>query len=329
MTPAVENENYDYVRKVIGYYETRQEALEALTLWKIAPEKTDSSITWQQLYDQWTATRAYKSLGKSSKDGYSAAWKHMSAIHKYKVVDVKTPQIQFCVDTAEDEELSFSSLSKIKLLAGRLEKFAMQQDIIDKNYAEFVELPPADEAEKPVFTDLDLKKLTEAAEKHIGVADLILLMCYTGWRIQEFCNLTRFDYDAENQTLTGGLKTDAGKNRVVPVPRKVQPYLKEHAAHGQDHLFCRMAGGQWKPYTVKKLREEFYITLDAVGIKAPEGKKFTPHCTRHTYNTMLHNYGVDDKTRMTLMGQTDLKTNIKTYTHVDIGYLQNAVGVLE
>ena len=44
---------------------------------------------------------------------------------------------------------------------------------------------------------------------------------------------------------------------------------------------------------------------------------------------MLHNYGVDDKTRMTLMGQTDLKTNIKTYTHVDIGYLQNAVGVLE
>lgn len=57
-------------------------------------------------------------------------------------------------------------------------------------------------------------------------ADLILIMCYTGWRINEFLSLTQFSWDSANHTLTGGEKTEAGKNRVVPVSDKVMPYLQ-------------------------------------------------------------------------------------------------------
>ena len=328
-TSATRGEDHRYHKKMIGCFETRQEALDALAMRRLVPEKTDSSITLTQLWEQWSASAAFRKISPSSQTGYRAAWKHLAPIHNYKVVDIKTPQIQFCIDAAEDAGLSYSSMHKVKVLAGRLEKFAMQQDIIDKNYAEYVDLPTPEENEKAIFSDLELKKITEAAEAGVGVADLILLMCYTGWRIAEFCALTRFSYDARQHTLTGGLKTDAGKNRTVPVPAKVQPYLEAHLAHGQEHIFCYQRGRQWQPYTPGKLRDDFYATMERLQLVPPDGKKYTPHVTRHTYNSMLYRQGVDDKTRMLLMGHADLQTNIKVYTHVDLQQLQAAANLLK
>lgn len=327
--PAARGADRKYHRRLIGYFETRQEALDALALHRLVPEKTDSSITLTQLWEQWSASAAFRKISESSQTGYRAAWKRLAPIHKYKVTDVKTPQIQFCIDEAELAGLSHSSLHKIKVLAGLLEKFAMQQDIIEKNYAEFAVLPTPEDKEKAIFTDLDLQKIAEAAENGVGVADLVLLMCYTGWRIREFCELTRFAYDAEQHTLTGGLKTDAGKNRTVPVPPKVLPYLEAHLAHGQDHIFCYQRGNRWQPYTAPKLRDDFYATMEQLHLAAPDGRKFTPHATRHTYNSMLYRQGVDDKTRMLLMGHADLQTNIKVYTHVDLEHLQAATNLLK
>ena len=39
-------------------------------------------------------------------------------------------------------------------------------------------------------------------------------MCYTGFRINEFLNLTPFSYDSKNNILTGGSKTTAGKTEM-------------------------------------------------------------------------------------------------------------------
>lgn len=108
----------------------------------------------------------------------------------------------------------------------------------DKNYAKYVTLKKHDEDEKEIFSDMQIKRLHEAADAVVGIAGLIMIMIYTGWRIQEFCNLTRFDFDEEANTLAGGLKTTAGKNRTVPVPDKVMPYLMHHVEHGQESLFC-------------------------------------------------------------------------------------------
>lgn len=47
--------------------------------------------------------------------------------------------------------------------------------------------------------------------------DLILIQCYSGWRPRELCYLRLEDIDLNARTFTGGLKTDAGKNRVVPI----------------------------------------------------------------------------------------------------------------
>ncbi len=325
--PGMEDELGNFNRKIIGYFATRQEALEALYRYRLCPPAPNAQITLEKLFADWS-TITYKTIGKSGEYVYNAAWKWLAPIKRYKVTEIKTAQFQFCVDRAMESGRSHATLSNIKLLAGRLEQYAIQQDIINKNYASYIVLPKKDEKEKEIFSDLDLLDLEKAAERNVGIADLILVMCYTGWRIGEFCALTRFSYDSKNHTLTGGSKTDTGKDRVVPIPPKIQKYIDKHLANDQAAIFCRREGGRYVPYTKKQLRKAFYQTIEELGIAARHAEKLTPHSTRHTYNSLLNKKGVDTKTRMRLMGHKDVKVNIATYTHTDLEQLKNAVNCL-
>lgn len=51
--------------------------------------------------------------------------------------------------------------------------------------------------------------------------DLILIQCYSGWRPRELCYLRLDDVNLNARTFTGGLKTNAGKNRVVPIHPRI------------------------------------------------------------------------------------------------------------
>lgn len=314
MSPAKRDEKTGkFTRSIIGYYPTELEARDALTLYRQCPPAIDVNTTFSELFQQWKV-QGYKNISKSTKNSYNAAYEKFSPLHRYKVIQIKTPQLQFCVDMQNEAGASHSSLHQMKVIAGLLMNYAVKMDLITKNYAEFIVLPKADQKEKSIFTDFDLKKLTAEAEKGNTMARHILIMCYTGWRIQEYLNLTVFDYDAKIHTLKGGLKTDAGKNRIVPVPDRVLPYVEQFFA--EHEKLC--------PIPIKKFRDEFYALLNELDIKGQK-EKLTPHSTRHTYNSMLAKNGATVETRMKLMGQSSEDVNRKVYTHTEIDTLKKAV----
>lgn len=316
MAPAMEDVDGNVKRQVIGYFATQREAEDALSAFRSVPAPVVPSLTFEGLYEQWKV-QGYKNTSKSAYYAYTAAWAKFSPIYKYKVRDVKTPQLQFCVDRVAETGASKSSLNNMIIVAGKLFKFAMQFDLVNKNYAEFVVLPKMKKTEKAVFTDFQIRKLEEGARDGVGVASHILVMCFTGWRIQEYLNLTVFDFDREARTLSGGLKTEAGV-RTVPVPDRVLPFVT--AAFEKGERLC--------PMNDDTFREKFYKTLDALEIQSEDVHRLTPHSTRHTFNSMLANAGVDVDTRMRLMGQKDAKTNINVYTHFELETLHKAVSNL-
>lgn len=55
----------------------------------------------------------------------------------------------------------------------------------------------------------------------VKFADMILIGIYSGWRPQELAILQISDIDLEENTMFGGLKTEAGKNRCVPIHPKI------------------------------------------------------------------------------------------------------------
>lgn len=318
LTPAVFNlETGRYEQTTLGYFETEQDARDALTMFRRCPPAVSPQTSFSELWELWKP-QGYKNITKSTQNAYNAAWAKFAPIHKNKVIDVRAPQLQFCVDAQAELGASRSTLHQMKVIAGLLEGFAMQLDLINKNYAEFITLPKAEASEKAVFTDFDLRTLEAEAERGDETARHVLILCYTGWRIQEYCNLTVFDYDREARTLKGGLKTAAGRDRVVPVPERVQKYVEEFFSRSE-----RLCGRN-----VKQLRGDFYALLERLGIQNTEGKKITPHSTRHTYNSMLAKQGVAVEVRMRLMGQVSEDVNRKVYTHTELAELQRAVSGL-
>lgn len=74
-----------------------------------------------------------------------------------------------------------------------------------------------------------------------GVVDMILIGIYSGWRPQELSILKIADIDLENNTMFGGLKTDAGRNRCVPIHPKIRDLIIKRVDQAKelesDYLF--------------------------------------------------------------------------------------------
>lgn len=147
------------------------------------------------------------------------------------------------------------------------------------------------------------------------------MLCYTGFRVSEFLQLTRFSYHPEDGGyLQGGLKTAAGKNRIVPVHPKIRPYLLARLEQGGDTIIC---GEDGAPISSLKYREHFNPIAEQIG--APNA---TPHWCRHTFATQLHTSKADPLTVKWLMGHSTKSDITAHYTHGTIEVMKEAILLL-
>lgn len=328
------------VRETIGSYRTARDAKDALEEFRRNPT-TKLNITFSMLYKEWSAV-AYRNISKQTQDNYTAAYAKFTSLYNEKFRELRTAQYQEVIDyyaaphPAIDQQgrpkpgtngehltapgLSVSSLSKMKFLLTQLYDYALQNDIVNKNYASFLVLPKAEKTEKDCFNDLELNKI----EKAVGVvpyADCILLMCYTGFRITEFLELRPLSYDPNERILTGGKKTDAGKNRVVPVHPKVQGILDEWLGKGGEAIICNTQG---KAFRAEYFRRRcYYPALEAIGVR-----RLTPHATRHTFATRLSAAGARPEDIQALAGHEDYEITANTYIHQNVETLRKAIEML-
>ncbi|MEG2001362.1 MAG: site-specific integrase [Evtepia sp.] len=322
------------ILKYISYHETYQEAEIALVDYWRDPKKIEkASITLQTIFDEWSTIK-YKNLDHATKNNYDSAWNYLSKLSHCKVKDIRTGQLQEIIDTAtyrppskkgeplkDERPLGRSGLEKIKAVATMLFDYAVQNDIIDRNYAKYIQLPRTQKIEKECFSEPEVLAIEKAAAQGVPFADVVLVMCYTGFRIEELLTLTPFSYDTKLHTLTGGLKTDAGRDRVVPVGDKILPIIDRWLKKGGSVIFCRENGTRYAQGTFRKTC--YYSALEAAGVR-----RLTPHATRHTFASRLATAGVDSVTIQKLMGHADYAVTANTYTHVDVATLKTAVNQL-
>jgi len=303
--------------QIIGYFKTKQEGIDALAMHRIDPVSPRVNITLKELYKEWSMAK-YEYISKATADNYRAAWKRLSQYEKTKVKDLRAAHLQAIIDKCHKESMSRSSLEKIRTLAVMLFDYAMQNDIVNKNYAKFINLPKFDKTEKTRFSNLEIKKIEEAA-KTIPWADTILIMIYTGMRISEMLNLTRFNVDIESELITGGVKTEAGKNRVIPIHSKIKKYIKQWYKKKGEALICDENG---KPIQTRKYREELYRPA----LEKIEGVRvLNPHACRHTFGSLMAEAGVEPIITQKLIGHADYSTTANIYTHLEIEALKKAI----
>jgi len=272
------------------------------------------------VYDAWSE-RKYAKAGASVIATGRASWKRLSVLAGMKMRDVGIDDLQRIIDQDEAQGLSKSSIDKDKVLMNALFSYAMERDIIVKDYSAFVKLPHVEaKYEKGAFNDIQMKQLEEMATAGVPWADTVLMLCYTGFRITEFLTLTRFSYHADGGYLQGGLKTAAGKNRIVPVHPKIQPYLLAWLDKNGETIICRDDG--------RHLSSDWYRNQAFKPIAKSLGvPNATPHWCRHTFASKLHLSGVPELETKRLLGHSNSSVT-EHYTHTDFQQLTAAIRLL-
>jgi integrase len=274
-------------------------------------------ITLREIYEKWSE-KEYNILDRSTANGYRAVWKRLEVLADEQVRAIKTSHLQDIIEGMIKEGLSRSSLEKAKTLCGILFEIAKNDDIIDTNYARAIKLPKSRKAKKETFTDLDIAMLERAVSAGDIWAGTILILIYTGLRISELLKLTRFNIDLQLRVISGGVKTDAGKDRIVPIHPKIWQYVQYWYDSKGPRLIHRDGQAISVDYYRKSL---FYPSLERAGIK----RHLTPHATRHTFGTLLSRANANTKHIQDLMGHTDYALTANVYTHPHIEELRNAI----
>ncbi len=308
-------------RATKGGFKTRKEAyayIQKLQEQLLSPiPRSDFDISFVDLYAKFIELHARR-VSKSTLDCYKAAYKYYDKVYYLPFAQLTTEQFQACIDSCPHGRRTKENM---KALGTLLSAYAMQLGITDKDYAQFVYIERTEKNEKRPFTAEEIHKLFEHVDT-VPYADYILILIYTGFRINEMLPLTLNDYDAENRCFIGGEKTEAGKNRVVPVSPKIQPYVDRlvHSAQENDTRYI-FTNPQRNKMSADNFRKKWMPeALRACGID----DTLTPHQCRHTFATLMKAVPASEIDKMRLIGHASYEMTAH-YTHADINSLRSIV----
>lgn len=309
----------------IGYYPTRDLAMQALANFNENPYdiKTDS-ITFSKVYAKWSAGYFPTLSNPSSIRTVTAAYRYCANLYDMRMKDIKTLHLE---DTIINANVGDSTKARIKSLFNMMYKYALAHDIVEKDYASVMfangnPIKRGNTKEAIPFTNDEILKLWELKD-HVPFADMILIGVYSGWRPQELSILKNSDIDLEAGTMKGGLKTEAGKNRVVPIHSLIKPLIekrtKEAATLKSEYLFNDPNGQQGTHMTYDKYRKRFSKVMDILGCK------HRPHETRHTFITKAKDAHVNEYILKLIAGHAIDDITEKVYTHRTIEQLKEEI----
>ncbi len=280
------------------------------------------NATLADIYALWSNVH-YEHIADATT--YKAMWKRMEAIYSVKMSDIRASHFQPFVDAATSK----SAADKIKSLAVMLCRYAMENDLVDKNYAEFVRLPKFEKTEKIIFTAEQLETLWQhTSDKRVQV---ILAMIYMGFRLGEMLLLRPDSLHLDEGYIVGGIKTEAGTNRVVPFP----PNIPEIKGFFRNWLSEAVSEEPLFPMTAKQFRHTyFYQPLSELGMidgqlrkgtgnswVFPDKHHLTPHSTRHTFASLSSSAGMRPEELQKIIGHADYATTADIYIHTNIAAL--------
>lgn len=220
-----------------------------------------------------------RSYSKSSIGATKAAYGQASALHDIPFCSIKTEDLQAVVDNCPKKH---ATKEHIVNLFRQMYDYAYAHDLCDRKYSDHIRINTPDDDEKgEPFTEQEISLVWEHAEGN-EVLQAVLIMVYSGFRISAYRKL---EINMEEQYFRGGVKTSAGKNRIVPFNREIIPFIRE------DNLLFKKDVGHF--------RLLFNAALAEIGVTG-----HTPHDCRHTFSWLCDKYHVDTLSKKMLMGHS-------------------------
>lgn len=331
--------------KTLGYYPSRQKAEAALNEYLDDPYNIgNKDMTFEELYKEWSEYYFATLSGVSSVRTIMSAYRYMHLIYKMKVRDIRVRHLEGCPEDAyiisdrgkdkgKKRNASACVKARMKSVFNLMFDYAVRYDIVKTNYArnfevskEIKEKKKREKKSVTIFSNDELMILWDNVDKYSFV-DMILIGIYSGWRPQELAILKVRDVDLDGDTFFGGLKTDAGKNRIVPIhpliKKLVNRCYEEAMELESEYLFNDSEGQRGTVMTYDKYRHRFEKIMKRLDMK------HRPHETRHTFSTLAKAYDMKDNVRRLIMGHAIIDFTDRVYTHPMLEELRYEMGKVE
>ena len=285
-------------------FDRKTDAVAALPSLRQTPrQKERKALTFWEVYQAWFPTHK---AGKSTMDCYKAAIRYFGPLFTFPFRDIDVDDLQDCIDECPNGKRTKENM---RTVVGLMYKYAIPRQLTSNNLnmADYLSVSGEGATHRDALTQDELNRLWQYDDSVPYAAD-VLIMCYTGFRPSEYLALSADSYDPSAQTLTGGAKTQAGKNRVVTLSPKITLLVSQRAAQGGT--ICSDNGSAWDLRAFSD--KAFYPALEACGISNPMVSvgggvlrhRITPHSCRHTFATLMKRVDGADKDKLELIGHT-------------------------
>lgn len=322
-----------------AYFPTYNDAYMALILYNENPYDLNTTVTANELFALWSK-QYYPQISEKTQRGYSLAWRYCEKIKDMNVRDIRAKHIKDCCEngTAKStigknkdvpHKASPNMQKNIKILWNLMFQYALERELVDKNYADDVILSKnlqkqinENKEHHVAFTDEELTILWEHSDKQPYV-DMLLIQSYMGWRPNEMLDLEIDNINLEEKIIIGGMKTESGTNRTVPIHSLVYPLVKARYNQAVNKncrfLFSGMRANAKMSYSMYYTK--FKEVIDVLDLNAAH----RPHDPRKTFITNAKKYNVDEYAIKRIVGHYIGDITEKVYTERDVHWLSSEI----
>lgn len=263
-------------------------------------------LTLSELYEEWEPWYTPR-IGATTMACYRAAYLHFADLHEKRIVDICAGDLQKSMDACK---LGHRTHQNMKVTAGLLWKYATDHNYTPRNIAENLYIGKGQSTKREPLTEEEVEKIRQAIPGE-PYAEYIYALCYLGYRPGEMLEIKKEQVSEENGRLyiIEGKKTDAGRDRLVPVHQKIEPIIrKQLQQEGTEYVFPMLifdrkgAFQGFKKMTDSYFNKSVFKPLMArLGIA--DGK--VPYSARHTFSNKLKKADGDNMDKARLIGHTD------------------------
>ena len=287
--------------RYLNYYENRKDALydlakfnqqQAIPLFVKEDKRNYVSPTFLEM---WHITEKNKSnLWANST---YMCYRNIAETHAKPIHDIPVRELNYTI--LQGLMNDFMAQGKTKGVC-KVFKSTISMILSEAVKSGFIEHNPAKEIkykgtkESAVKNAYDTKYIKQLYKSKDFKDQFILVLVYTGMRINELLNLKMSDVHLDERYLIAGSKTEAGKNRIIPIHRCLIPVFKKRKG----------------PYFLGK-KPLSYTTV----FNWYKDRKNTFHEARHTFISLCDEYELNETSVKRIVGHSTRDITDSVYTH--------------
>lgn len=306
-------------RKYLAYFVKQESALQYLTEYNngsvVAEHIKFSDVpTFAEMYGKW---KKYKKslkdkLSDSTWRNYEIAFNHLSPLHPLKVINIKVNDMQECLNTHNHQ--SKSTIGNMRALLKGIFAYAAMNEFIEQDPTQYLkfEFTQSSTSIHSRFSDTEIDMLWKKLYV-VNNVDIVLIYIYTGMRPTELLEVLTENVYLAKKYMVGGLKTENGYNRLIPLCDKILPLIKNRYNPDKKYLINNKFGNHFTYGT--------YQNGNWNTVMRKLELQHTPHDGRYTFASLADNANMNPVCLKIIMGHSvsdDDRLNFKTRTGQDI-----------